>query len=42
MEQNFKSPNEPLGIDKDMVRKAIDEMEEPVFDTDMLRRLNEL
>ena len=35
-------PSEPLAIDKDMVRKAIEEMEEPVYDTDMLRRLNEL
>ena len=37
MEQNFKSPNEPLAIDKYMVQEAIMEMEEPVFDTDMLR-----
>lgn len=31
-----------LAIDKYMVQEAIEEMEEPVFDTDMLRSLNEL
>lgn len=31
-----------LAIDKVMVLEAVKEMEEPVFDTDMLRRANEL